>query len=377
MYKKSILFLFILFISQLPNSIISSGILAQSPADKYKSGKIEFIEEWRIGGDTGDEKYILSRPTDIAYDSRGNLFILDSRDKCIKKYSPAGKHIITFGRKGQGPGEMTRPYNIEIDPDDNIVVYDFSGRRFSVFSNDGENIATKRFNERIWIFCITHSGKYLIETHKWNLKPGKGDLHKIILYSPDLTYEMTIDSAYVNENLFVSEGNRFTNIPVPFHDRLFWTILPSENIVTAWSGDYNIKIFTPEGDVIKSFRHKGKKIKVTAKDKNEHFNSLGFATSDGGASKGVPQFVRDKTELPKYKPFFTYILADNEGNILVRLYEKKGNNYLWDVFDKNGKYLTKIALPEFNRWITFYNKHIATIIYAEDEFPVVVQYRIK
>ena len=73
---------------------------------------LEFIHQ--IGElEPEDENYLFSMPISVASDEKGNIFILDSKECCVKKFSSEGEYLSRFGRAGQGPGELEYPMTID------------------------------------------------------------------------------------------------------------------------------------------------------------------------------------------------------------------------------------------------------------------------
>jgi hypothetical protein len=58
--------------------------------------------------------YILTLPTDIAFDKDDSVYILDRREYSIFKFDMNGKFISSIGKKGNGPGEIQFPMSIAI-----------------------------------------------------------------------------------------------------------------------------------------------------------------------------------------------------------------------------------------------------------------------
>jgi len=73
----------------------------------------------------------------VAGDAAGNLYVLDASGHRILKYGPDGEHLATYGRQGEGPGELSQPLGMTIGPGDTIWVTDFSNTRLTGFPQDG------------------------------------------------------------------------------------------------------------------------------------------------------------------------------------------------------------------------------------------------
>ncbi len=117
--------------------------------------------------DTDDENLMLFRPTDVAVDSKGDVFILDSGNHRIQKFSSDGKYLMTISRNGQGPNELNNPTSINI-ANDKIFVCDMGNQRIQIFSTEGELIRSLRMGlkggKRFTHFRLLSTGEYLTRT---------------------------------------------------------------------------------------------------------------------------------------------------------------------------------------------------------------------
>ena len=77
-------------------------------------------------------------PTDIAWDSNGNIYITDGYiNSRVAKFDKNGDYVKMWGSPGTGPGQFNLPHSIVIDKDDNVYVGDRSNHRVQVFDTDG------------------------------------------------------------------------------------------------------------------------------------------------------------------------------------------------------------------------------------------------
>jgi sugar lactone lactonase YvrE len=81
---------------------------------------------------------LFRQPTDVAWDSRGNIYITDGYiNSRVAKYDKNGDWVKSWGSKGTGPGQFNLPHAIAIDLQDNIYVGDRSNHRIEVFDTEG------------------------------------------------------------------------------------------------------------------------------------------------------------------------------------------------------------------------------------------------
>lgn len=124
---------------------------------------IKFVEKFTIGSEEREEE-IFFRIIDAKSDLKGNIFILDYANNCIKKFSKDGKFLNEVVKKGQGPGEMTRPAGIDINQEGIVFINDYGNRRINVYNNDLNYISSIRLDPSLYIedIYITPEGNLLI-----------------------------------------------------------------------------------------------------------------------------------------------------------------------------------------------------------------------
>ncbi len=90
-------------------------LYAGSPTSETYS----YTEKFNIGveeaTETKDEPYQFSTIISVSCDSEENIYVLDYRDKCVKKFNRDGVFLERFFRQGKGPQEVANPFSISID----------------------------------------------------------------------------------------------------------------------------------------------------------------------------------------------------------------------------------------------------------------------
>jgi DNA-binding beta-propeller fold protein YncE len=77
-------------------------------------------------------------PTDIAWDSSGNIFVSDGYvNSRMTKFDPDGNFLMDWGSYGSAPGQFDLPHAMQIDRNNNVYVADRSNRRIQVFDTNG------------------------------------------------------------------------------------------------------------------------------------------------------------------------------------------------------------------------------------------------
>lgn len=91
----------------------------------------------------------FNEPWGLAVDNQGNVYVADTWNHRIQKFTGDGKFLLewgTFGTPGpenptQGPGQFWGPRGVAIGPDDNVYVTDTGNKRVQVFTPEGQFVA--------------------------------------------------------------------------------------------------------------------------------------------------------------------------------------------------------------------------------------------
>jgi hypothetical protein len=160
-------------------------------------------------------------PTDVAFDSEGNIFVSDGYgNSFVHKFDKNGEFVTRWGSRGTGPGQFQTPHAIVVDPKGNVYVADRSNNRIQVFDNNGKYLREFKVDVRhpegyvpkVFGYAKDANGRYL------SFWPGAMCLTKgpnPILWSSDadVMVKMTLDGKVLGR--FGKEGRQvgtFTSI---------------------------------------------------------------------------------------------------------------------------------------------------------------------
>jgi len=91
----------------------------------------------KVIGDKGTPSERLDRPTNLAFDREGYLYVTDFGRFQVVKFDRDGHFKATFGLPGDAPGHFARPKGIALDHDDRLYVVDASFNNAQIFDKDG------------------------------------------------------------------------------------------------------------------------------------------------------------------------------------------------------------------------------------------------
>ena len=202
----------------------------------------DLLDSWGSWG-AGDGK--LNRPRGIAVDSLGNVYVADTDNHRIQKFSSNGSFLAKWGKRGTGNGEFVKPGGIAVDKEGYIYVADTENHRIQKFSPNG-NFITKwgsqgsgdgqmQFPESIG---VDSSGNvYVADPYNWRVQ--KFDSNGNFLMK--LGKQGFKDGEFVwprgvgvdaNGNVFVADGN--SSLPDSYRNDSIQKFDKEGNFVARW-----------------------------------------------------------------------------------------------------------------------------------------------
>ena len=131
----------------------------------------------RIAAIPAGETLPLRNPTLLRLDGRGNLYVLDSGESQVERYTLDGQPGAVYG-----PADLGIPSDVAVAEDGTVQVLDPDRRRITVFSSQGavvRRIALDRNVFRIsldgrngFVAVLHRSGKHLFQRFSANGEPG-------------------------------------------------------------------------------------------------------------------------------------------------------------------------------------------------------------
>jgi streptogramin lyase len=126
----------------------------------------------------------FNRPTDVAWDAQGNIFISDGYGNSrVAKFDRNGRFLKSWGSRGTAQGQFNTPHSIAVDAQGNVYVGDRGNRRIQVFDNDGNFKTEYKHVGAPWAVCITPGPHQYLYSSNSN---GTGNMDNGEIYKMEL-----------------------------------------------------------------------------------------------------------------------------------------------------------------------------------------------
>jgi len=200
-------------------------------------------------GKEGNKPGELNRPMHLSSDQDGNILVSEFLNDRIQVFSKKGKSIRLIGKSGSGPGEFDAPA-AAVDAEGNIYVADFYNQRIQKLSKNGtfirqwgttksKGIMRKKFNYPTDIALFPDGGFVVADAYNDRVK----------VYKIDGTLD-TVFGGLFGLNIRGSWQGWFnvaTGVSIP----------PSGLIYVSDFYNHRIQIFTRNGNFVSVFGKKG------------------------------------------------------------------------------------------------------------------------
>jgi len=271
----------------------------------------------------------IAGAVDFEVDSEGSVYFFEANKDgaVIFKFDTRGALLKSFGRRGQGPGEMQYVVWTGIDNRDNLTVSDNGNRKILTFTKEGNLIQEKRFPAGAGLIYPLENGNYI---GLWDKRPATAPnsmyMWAFSLYGPGFEEIKLLDTQNVYD--FNTMGMRGVNSR-PFFK---WKAGNGHLYIASEERGYEILMYDWEGRLVRKIRKEFRPVAVTEEtiaERKKQFEPMG-----------------EEIWFPKnWLPISDFFL-DDEGRIYSRTFEQGPNpgEFLFDLFNSDGVFVSRKAM---------------------------------
>jgi hypothetical protein len=279
-------------------------------------------------------------------DSHSNIYFMISRSSgdFIFKFDGEGNYLSSFGRRGQGPGELETPRYLRVNELDQIAVSDISRNKLCLFEKNGDFIKEIPFTANYRIATPLGNGNILAAKGNFNREEGKIEL-PIILCDEELEEMKMLHPGRYMPNFTLAKRINALRL---YRDYNVWKILKGLIYIGNYgSSGYEFLIYDIDGNLVRKIRKEYQKVKVPDQEKEKILDWLKDNFDSFEQFKG-------KIYFPEFYPPFQFFFLDEEGRLYVMTYEKgKGlNDFIYDIFNPDGVFIGRIELGNYGNLVS-------------------------
>jgi hypothetical protein len=292
------------------------------------------VLEKELSIDTEDEnlaKIGLTEMETFDVDPEGNIYIIrwQSDENYVFKFDRTGNFIISFLRRGQGPGELEWGGTIFLDHDGNLLAKDPSKPKYAIYGPDGRFVREVVLKKQIEIIAPLSNREYFC----WQ-QIQEPEMLRNFLGVSDISFE-SFREIYRKDspNPFRSSESKMT---VSGRSLVFQAGKDSLYVGDTDRG-YEIRVYDLEGKLQRKIRKDYKPVPLSEEFKEAFL-------------KRFPEDYRSRFEFAAAWPAFTSFLEDSEGRLLVRTFERglKPDENMFDIFSPEGVFISRVSIANRN-----------------------------
>ncbi len=336
--------------------------------------RLEQLE--RFGG-REDTAASFSTILDLEFGPDSMIYLADLPGTEVDVYSIGGALVRSFGRAGEGPGELGRIGAIGFLSEAVVGVSDAELRRLSFFSRTGDfirstpldfspgrfRLGTGRFLGRRYADLTQfasrsrRNGRLLVTYPYIGLKAAPNDRGGA---APD---SIVVERWTPEAGAARSRGRVVSGSPAPFSARQVLAVATDPALLVARGDEYRVHRISVEGDTLLTF---GRDVAPSP---------LGPEDTDSVAAWA--ERARARGSYPRVYPMVDRVVEDELGNAWI--WRKTAEGAVVDIFDQEGRFLGTLESPPISESgppPSFRDAKVAMV--SSDEFgvPVVTTYRV-
>ncbi len=147
----------------------------------------KFVSMWGFFGQAADAPEAFYGPRGVAVDTQGRVYVADTGNKRIVVFGPDGEYITQFGTPGMGLGQLDEPVAVALDAAGNVYVTDTWNQRVQVFAPAADGLVYTAIAEWPvdgWYGQSVENKPFIAVDATGNVSITDPELCRLITFSP-------------------------------------------------------------------------------------------------------------------------------------------------------------------------------------------------
>jgi hypothetical protein len=338
--------------------------------------RIVFKEELSIGEIEGDDNYMFGEFIIFNTDDKGNFYVSDIDNHRIQKYDSKGNYLLTIGRKGQGPGEFEDLSKPQFDKENNLYIYDIGNKRISFFDRDGKFLRQINAPRMSTELAVNSENMIVGSSRKFSREKDSYKVFKEFGIFDEEFNQVKILYKDEESNKGI-EGVKGLSAPqMLFKPYLIFNLADNDMIYTGYPEKYEIKVYNPEGKLLRRIQRDYDLKPVTREDKEYVYEQSRKHLSEGGIPEHlIKEFIKMIT-FTKYKPVYRRFTLMENGWLFIIVNYTEDKHTIIDLYNKKGRYIAQFESRHLSLQLFFKNGKAYDLV-REEDFPFVKRYTIE
>lgn len=362
--------------------------------------------EVRIGS-VDDPDFAFSRVTALEVAPDGAILSLHGQESQIRRWTPDGRPAGTVGRRGQGPGEFSRPSAIAWKGD-TLWVMDLDGYRFSYFGSEGSFLGGLAPPVDLGSAELTRDGvlpprpagllrdgTVWSRTPAWSQQIVEGTLDRVFHFRTDpaggVLDTLLVQPVGTNGTLGIlyPQGGVFTS--QPFGDEVMVQPLPDLSgllvverpaAVGPGPAEFHVIRVDASGDTVFARAYPYPPIAIPRSRVDSVIEArAGSLHEFVGERTGIPlgewrRRVAEALYTPAHHPQVAEAVPGRDGSLWLRLAPSGPEGHEWLVLDTDGEPLRWVRVPERTRILAAETDRFWGVTQDDLDVDYIVRFRV-